>query len=207
MITDYGHRFDEIAPGYDGPLYLEVVPLSFPIRVKQHLSLNQLRLMVGRSTLTDEELAARHRDDPILFRGRPRRRPPRSSRPPTGCSSASTSRATRAAGRLPGEEQRRPARHVAASAPTQVEDYWEPVRSEEGDRLVLEPERFYLLLSDESVMVPPDLAAEMTAYDPTSGELRTHYAGFFDPGFGYDPRPGSRGHGPPSRCGPTTCRS
>jgi dCTP deaminase len=27
----------------------------------------------------------------------------------------------------------------------------------------------------------------MTAYDPTSGELRTHYAGFFDPGFGYDP--------------------
>ena len=24
----------------------------------------------------------------------------------------------------------------------------------------------------------------MTAYDPTSGELRTHYAGFFDPGFG-----------------------
>jgi len=26
----------------------------------------------------------------------------------------------------------------------------------------------------------------MTAYDPTSGELRTHYAGFFDPGFGYD---------------------
>jgi dCTP deaminase len=23
------------------------------------------------------------------------------------------------------------------------------------------------------------------AYDPGSGELRTHYAGFFDPGFGY----------------------
>jgi dCTP deaminase len=35
----------------------------------------------------------------------------------------------------------------------------------------------------------------MMAYDPTAGELRTHYAGFFDPGFGYDPsgrRPGSR---------------
>jgi dCTP deaminase len=25
----------------------------------------------------------------------------------------------------------------------------------------------------------------MLAYDPTAGELRTHYAGFFDPGFGY----------------------
>ena len=37
----------------------------------------------------------------------------------------------------------------------------------------------------EGVRIPPGLAAEMTAYDPTAGELRTHYAGFFDPGFGY----------------------
>jgi dCTP deaminase len=33
----------------------------------------------------------------------------------------------------------------------------------------------------------------MTAYDPTKGELRTHYAGFFDPGFGHDPDGQSRG--------------
>ena len=33
--------------------------------------------------------------------------------------------------------------------------------------------------------IPPDVAAEMVAYDPTNGELRTHYAGFCDPGFGY----------------------
>jgi dCTP deaminase len=41
-------------------------------------------------------------------------------------------------------------------------------------------------MSNEAVTIPPDLASEMTAYDPTAGELRTHYAGFFDPGFGYD---------------------
>src|SRR6202030_3545920 len=45
----------------------------------------------------------------------------------------------------------------------------------------------YLLLSAEGVSIPPFLAAEMMAYDPTAGELRTHYAGFFDPGFGYTP--------------------
>jgi dCTP deaminase len=66
------------------------------------------------------------------------------------------------------------------------EDYWDPVHTEEGDRIVLAPEHFYLLLSDEAVQIPPAYAAEMTAYDPTSGELRTHYAGFFDPGFGFD---------------------
>ena len=74
-------------------------------------------------------------------------------------------------------------------------DYWDPVHPEPGGRIVLEPEIFYLLLSAEGVSILPQIAAEMMAYDPTAGELRTHYAGFFDPGFGYDPageRHGSR---------------
>src|SRR5207237_442843 len=28
-------------------------------------------------------------------------------------------------------------------------------------------------------------AAELVSYDPSMGEFRTHYAGFFDPGFGF----------------------
>jgi hypothetical protein len=61
--------------------------------------------------------------------------------------------------------------------------------------LVLVPlvQRFYLLMSNEAVRIPPELASEMTAYDPTAGELRTHYAGFFDPGFGYDREDAFRG--------------
>src|SRR6267143_2583524 len=73
------------------------------------------------------------------------------------------------------------------------QEFWEPVHPEPGGRIVLEPEVFYLLLSAEGVSVPPCYAAEMLAYDPTAGELRTHYAGFFDPGFGYSREPG--GHG------------
>jgi len=71
----------------------------------------------------------------------------------------------------------------------------EPASGYTGSRIVLEPEIFYLLLSAEGVCIPPGYAAEMLAYDPTAGELRSHYAGFFDPGFGYDPnneRHGSR---------------
>ena len=33
--------------------------------------------------------------------------------------------------------------------------------------------------------MPPDYAAEMVPFDPLVGEFRVHYAGFFDPGFGY----------------------
>ena len=75
----------------------------------------------------------------------------------------------------------------------QWRDYWEPVYPEQGRRIVLEPEVFYLLLSAEGVSIPPSYAAEMLAYDPTAGELRTHYAGFFDPGFGYTPEQSARG--------------
>ena len=59
------------------------------------------------------------------------------------------------------------------------------MHAEDGDRVLLNPKEFYLLMSFEAVTIPPHLASEMTAYDPTSGELRTHYAGFFDPGFGF----------------------
>ena len=40
--------------------------------------------------------------------------------------------------------------------------------------------------------MPPELSAEMVAYEARSGEYRVHYAGFFDPGFGCDPERGSR---------------
>ena len=51
--------------------------------------------------------------------------------------------------------------------------------------LILDPGEFYILASKEAVQVPPDYAAEMVPFDPLVGEFRVHYAGFFDPGFGY----------------------
>jgi dCTP deaminase len=65
------------------------------------------------------------------------------------------------------------------------DEYWDPVRPEKSGGLVLNPGDFYILASKESISVPPDYAAEMVAYDTLVGEFRVHYAGFFDPGFGY----------------------
>jgi dCTP deaminase len=186
VITDHGHRFDEISAGYRGKLYLEVVPLSFIVKVREGLALNQLRLLAGPSLLNDTEIRELHAREPILARGGQ----------PLPDRALSTSGGLFLGLDLRGDENHRVG--YRAKDHTQVLDmsrdsyydpdtYWEPVRSEPGDRIVLDPDRFYLLLSDESVRIPPGYAAEMTAYDPTSGELRTHYAGFFDPGFGYDP--------------------
>jgi dCTP deaminase len=186
VITDGSARFDDIAAGYHGNLYLEVVPLSFPVRVREDLSLNQLRLAVGRTELTDDDLRATHADEPLLFvDGNPV--PAADLDLAHGLFLGLDLRGDRA-GRV-GYRAREsaPLLDLTATGKTDPEQYWEAVRREDGDRIILSPRHFYLLMSREAVTVPPTLAAEMTAYDPTSGELRTHYAGFFDPGFGYDP--------------------
>ncbi|MCC7348184.1 MAG: 2'-deoxycytidine 5'-triphosphate deaminase, partial [Variibacter sp.] len=66
-----------------------------------------------------------------------------------------------------------------------VSDFWEPIAAHATRSLILDPNEFYILASKEAVQVPPDHAAEMTPFDPLVGEFRVHYAGFFDPGFGY----------------------
>jgi dCTP deaminase len=184
VLTDRNHRFDEIAPGYHGKLYLEVVPRTFAIRVKTGLALNQVRLMSADARLSDAELLALHARAPLLYLN---------SKP---VSEAELSLADGlflsldVSGGAEGIVGYRAKKNSLPIDLTKVgalrwREYWEPVHPEKGGRIVLEPEVFYLLLSAEGVSIPPSYAAEMLAYDPTAGELRTHYAGFFDPGFGY----------------------
>jgi dCTP deaminase len=188
VLTDNNARFDEIGPGYHGRLYLEVVPRSFMVKAREDLSLNQLRLMAGdhgSARVSDSELLERQMDAKaaLLFL----------DGTPIAAHDLALAEGLFLSLDLQGNAEgyvgfraRRNSRFLDLSAVGKYswEDFWEPVKPESGARLVLEPEEFYLLLSRESVAVPPDLAAEMAAYDPSAGEFRTHYAGFFDPGFG-----------------------
>jgi dCTP deaminase len=140
---------------------------------------------VGRTTLTDQELREQHVRDPLLFKGEE----------PVPVDDLALSNGLFLGLDLSGDaigrvgyraREHAPALDLTKQGAVEPTPYWEEIYREEWDRVVLSPRKFYLLMSDEAVSVPPDLAAEMTAYDPTSGELRTHYAGFFDPGFGYD---------------------
>jgi dCTP deaminase len=184
VLTDRNNRFDEIPAGYRGNLYLEVVPRTFAIRVQTGLALNQVRLMSADARLDDGELRELHREVPLLYRD---------SRP-LAAEELSLADGLFLSLDVSGSEQSivgyRAKKNSLPIDLTRVgtlewQDYWEPVHPERGGRIVLEPEVFYLLLSAEGVSIPPAYAAEMLAYDPTAGELRTHYAGFFDPGFGY----------------------
>ena len=184
VITDRSNQFDNMAPGYRGRMYLEIVSRSFACRVGTGVSLNQIRLLRVDPGLSGDDLLERHLVDPLaLLDGKPCQFRPGGLDEglPLGVDLAGDENGT------VGYRARRNSRllDLTRSEAHQAGDFWEPVRAEPGRRLVLEPEELYILASRETVRIPPDLAAEMVALDPRSGEFRSHYAGFFDPGFGF----------------------
>jgi dCTP deaminase len=185
IITDAHSRFDDIRPGYQGQLYLEVFSRSFTIKVHYGLSLNQLRLFIGDSTVDDATLCRLHQEAPLLYDEQNRPIPCEQIHVDNGLfMGIDTGGATEA---LVGYKAKKNSDIIDLSKTGFYDPaaFWEPLYRLTNRPLILEPEDFYILTSKEKVCLPPAYAAELMAYDPGSGELRTHYAGFFDPGFGY----------------------
>ncbi len=186
VITDRTPRFDEVRAGYAGPLYLEVSPQSFPVRVHAGLSLNQLRLLSGQTAMSDPELARVYRASPLLHDDAGRPIPIERAVFNDGlCMGLDLS--GRATDGIIGyrAHPNPPAVDLARIGHYDPAEFWEPIKRPARDSYILEANRFYILVSKERIRVPPEFAAEMVVYDAGAGEIRTHYAGFFDPGFGY----------------------
>lgn len=184
VITDYSNRFEEIEPGFKGRLYLEVVPKSFPIKVRTGQRLNQLRIRHGHTILSDQDLLRTHGSDPLLFD---------ETGTPLSMDQLYVNKGLFLRVNLKGDEndiigykakKHRDLIDLDNINHYEISDFWEPILGSSEDHLILEPEAFYIFASSERCRIPKHLAAEMIAYDTGSGELRTHYAGFFDSGFG-----------------------
>ena len=186
VITDGTPRFDEVRPGYAGPLYLEVSPQSFPVRAHAGQSLNQLRLLAGPTSMRDEDLAALYRESPLLYDDDDRPIPVERVLFNDGLGMG-IDLSGRATGGIIGyrAQPNPPLVDLSRTGGYDIEEFWEPIKRPARDSFILEANRFYILVSKERIRVPPDYAAEMVVYDAGAGEIRTHYAGFFDPGFGY----------------------
>lgn len=185
VITDTHQRFDDIRPGYHGRLYLEVFSRSFTIKVQQGLSLNQLRIFFGDTTLDDAALRCLYQVEPLLYDEHDTPIPVANLHIDGGLFLSVQTAAH--AHTIVGYKAKKNSDIIDLSKVAFYEPaaFWEPIHCTPHRPLILEPEEFYILTSKENVRIPPAYAAELIAYDAGSGELRTHYAGFFDPGFGY----------------------
>ncbi len=179
VITSTGPAFDQIPQAYDGPLYAEICPQTFPILVRPGSLLAQIRFRRGNAAHTDTELARLHREQRLI-----------------SAETADIADGIALSVDLSGDAGTgvigyRAKRHTGVvdmdlAGGYEVGDFWEPIRSLKDRRLILDPDQFYILASKEAVHVPPTHAAEMVPFNPLVGEFRVHYAGFLDPGFGHE---------------------
>ena len=186
VIADETRGFDRIKAGYHGPLYAEVSPRTFPVLVREGARLSQIRFRHGNALLDADALRdvhARERlvddDDADVGEG-----------VAVSVDLSPQAHTFPHAGETGGIVGYRAKRHtglidVERRAGYDMIEFWEPIRARKDKSLILDPDEFYILASKEAVQVPPDYAAEMVPFDPLVGEFRVHYAGFFDPGFGY----------------------
>jgi dCTP deaminase len=179
--------------GYSGPLYVEISPRSFSVRVREGSKLNQIRFRNRNSqqkgvfefALDDDQIRALHAKAPLIDADLDLRdglilHVALSGSP----------------GQIIGYRAHKygDVIDVDRAAAYSAQEFWEPIRVRGDARLILDPDEFYILASREKMQIPPDHAAEMGPIDPAIGEFRVHYAGFFDPGFGLsaDGRPSAR---------------
>ena len=191
VIADETRGFDRIEAGYHGPLYAEISPKTFPVLVREGSRLSQLRLRRGDAVLDAETLRALHARERLVDRAEAvMGEGVAVSVDSSGAITCAGPAARAAGGNANGIVGYRAKRHTAVieverRAAYDVADFWEPIAARGDKSLILDPDEFYILASTEAVQVPPDYAAEMVPFDPLVGEFRVHYAGFFDPGFGY----------------------
>lgn len=183
LLTDYADEFEYIGNGYKGRVYAEIVPRTFSVLAREGTRLNQLRIVKGNPPPSDAKLIALHEKevlvysqdevprDPLIFKGL----------------WLSLDLCGTHGSDIVGYRAKKGSAPIDLSKINhyEVEEFWHPIRRPGSGSVILDPEEFYILVSKERVRIPPQYAAEMVPLDPSVGEFRIHYAGFFDPGFGY----------------------
>ena len=181
IITDSGEEFDRVSNGYNGKLYAEICPRSFSVLVREGMKLNQIRFRNKNTTLNDDALRALHTQENLV---------PGNAIIDDGLGFSVDLRPSK--GDLVGFRAKP---HTGIIDLDLIDHYnpaefWDEIRTSRGE-IILDPGAFYILVSRESVHIPPNYAAEMAPYVSMVGEFRVHYAGFFDPGFGHNAAGGS----------------
>ena len=186
VLTETGYSFDTVPAGYQGRLYLEVTPQSFHVGVRRGDCLGQLRLSAGRARLDTEALVELQERAPVVSWSDGRAAPVSPDPDAPGLELSVDLLEGDGAGVVGYRAlHHRPAIDLARRD-LDRRRYWTPLAADPGNEgHVLEPEAFYIFATRERLCIPPHLCAELVPFDATKGELRTHYAGFIDSGFGW----------------------
>jgi dCTP deaminase len=178
LIVDYAEEFDRIPDAYSGRLFVEISPRTFPVLVRAGSRLTQLRFRRGTAVSSSADTLKLHQTHPLVTGV---------ARVSEGAVALSIDLSPPVETGVIGFRAKRHSGLIDVDRPNcyRPDDFWEPMRGNAARNLILDPDEFYILVTKEAISVPPTHAAELMPYNPLVGEFRVHYAGFFDPGFGF----------------------
>lgn len=182
---DYYEKFDpkKIKLGQQVNMYVEVTPITFDVKVRQGISLNQLRFFYGEpsiSLVTGPEICTS-----IITND---------SKNVDGSLSVDLTPSDGYASKIVVFRAKPPSNgkvylplwECKESEKPKAREFWDNLPPEDSDRLVVGKGNFYIMRSRERISVPLGIAVYCKAVDETIGEMRIHYAGFAHPYFGYE---------------------
>jgi len=186
VLADGVPRFDSVTPrGFKGELWLAIHAQSFSIQVHEGTPLTQLRLFTTDTRFTPSDLEEALRDGLVFERGSGRKMEYADlvthDNDGTVVLTALVEDGLCGYECIATPEQVLDVRNIAHY---EAAEFFRPLTVEDG-ALRLKRDKFYILSGAEAVRIPPHLASEMIPIDERSGDFRSHYAGFLDPGWGY----------------------
>ncbi len=194
LLTDNNQHYDSVRGPYKGKLYAEVVPSSFHCILRKGTSINQLRYSLGNPVMPDDEIRSVLTAQSLTTLSMLYRK----SGEPILQENAVIDNGLVLSVDLNGKYTNAPEiigyrakKNIGLKINLQQEKqyswtkFFEPISPPADGTLTLEPGNFYLLSTNEAVAIPPGFAGELAQFDPRVGHITSHYAGFFDPGFGY----------------------
>lgn len=185
VIADRVPRFDSVVPGgWSGELWVSIVPKTFSIKLSKNQTLSQIRFFNADTRLSDLELELFSQKSPLLFGSDSKKIP--WSKINTLDRDGSLILSLDCSKEVVGYRAKESSKPLNLSHLSFYEksDFFVPIKKR-GKNLHLKKNEFYILSTQEQIRVPPWLACEMVPMDERSGEFRSHYAGFIDPGWGW----------------------
>lgn len=186
VLADGVPRYDSITPkGYTGELWVAIAPKSFSIQLHTGTPLTQLRLFTGDSRFSELDLELSMRGG-LVWHPTEDRILQYSEMVTNDQDGAVVLTALVEEGLCGYECIAKPEQvlDVAKIGHYEAAEFFTPILIDDG-ALRLKRDKFYILSGAERVKIPPTLASEMVPMDERSGDFRSHYAGFLDPGWGW----------------------
>ena len=166
-VADRNGLYDRVLEGYRGELWLEVTPNSYNVRVEAGIALSQMRVVRGRGSVEERTFLFNELGEPVKHEW---------FTPGKALLHLSVCGHVGYEGVFTNEVLDLSRRDADPKV------FFRRIDAEE--KVTLEKDRFYIMVTKEHIAIPHDLSGEMVPFFHLVGELRVHYAGFFDPGFG-----------------------